>query len=94
MGGLTDEDEAGRLEELLVTPGRVLSLQQVTHAVVLTQPYRGVEHEPRKQPKHLLAHGHLALGRDAPGVVHQHGSLFHRWRVHLSIEHLRDGVTW
>lgn len=35
-GILTYEDEAGRLEKLLIAPGGVLSLQQVTHTVVLT----------------------------------------------------------
>lgn len=74
---LTYKDEAGSLEELFIIPGWVLRLQKVAHAVVLSQPDGSVEHKPRKQPKHLLAHGHLVLGRDALWIVHQHWRLFH-----------------
>lgn len=50
-----------------VAPGGVLSLQQVTCPAVVLMADRGVEHEPRKQPKHLLAHSHLALGGSSRG---------------------------
>lgn len=74
---LTYEDEAGGLEELFIIPGGMLCLQQVTHTVVLTQPERGIQHEPRQQPKHFLAHGHPVLEWDTPWIVHQYGHLFH-----------------
>lgn len=45
-GMLTYKDEASGLEELLIIPGGVLLLQQVAHAVVLTQPDRGHDHQP------------------------------------------------
>lgn len=43
---LTNDDESGGLEELLVSPGRVLCLQDITDSVVLPQPQGGVHGEP------------------------------------------------
>lgn len=91
---LTYKDEASGLEELLVIPGGVLLFQQVAHAVVLTQPDRGDDHQPWEQPKHLLAHSHLILERDARWVAHQHRRLSHGWWVHLSVQHLWDRAAW
>lgn len=86
---LTDEDEPGRLEELLVAPRRVLLLQHVTDAVVLAEPEGCVHHQPGQEPKHLLAHGQLLVLGGAVGVDHVHWRLEHRGRVHLPVHHLR-----
>lgn len=83
---LTDDDEARGLEELLVVPGGMLRLQDVTHPVVLPQPQRGEHPQTRQQSEHLLTDGHLGLGRDARGVAHPNGGIGHRGRVHLALD--------
>lgn len=90
-GALTYQNEPGGLEELLVVPLGVLALEYVADAVVLAQPDRGVHHQPRHQPKHLLPHGELQVLGHVGWVQHLCLRVPHRRRVHLSIDHLCQG---
>ena len=60
---LTDDDEPGCLKELLIVPGGVLFLQDVTQSVVLPQPYGGVHAETRHKTKYLITNGQTLLWR-------------------------------
>lgn len=90
---LTDDDETGCLEELLVVPGGVLGLQDVADAVVLPEPQGGVHGQAWDDPKHLLADGKGFLRRDMGWVVHPDGYVRYGRGVHLAIHHLMGQIT-
>lgn len=87
---LTNDDEACRLEELLVVPGGMLCLQDVTHSVVLPQPQRGVHPQTGKKAKHFVTDGKLILCRDPGRVVHPNGNILYSGRVHLTVHYLLE----
>lgn len=87
---LTYDDEPGGLEELLIPPGGVLGLQDVTDAVVFSQPQGGVQGEAWQQPKHLLPNGHALPLWNPSRVAHIHRRLCYRWRVHLTFNYLEE----
>ena len=75
-------------------------LQDITDAVVFSQPDSSVHHETRHQAERLMAHSKAVRLRDMGRVVHISPNLFHcRW-VHLSIQHLErakvreETVSW
>lgn len=87
---LTNDDEAGRLEELLVVPGGMLCLQDVTHSVVLPQPQRGVHSQTGKKSEHFVTDGDLILCRDPGRVVHPNGNILYSGRVHFAVHYLLE----
>lgn len=85
---LTNDDESGGLEELLIVPGGMFSLQDVAHSVVLPQPQGGVHGQTGHNSKQLLTNGQTALWRDAVVIHHVHRHVGHSGGVNLSIHHL------
>jgi len=82
---LTDDDQSAGLEELLIVPGRMFCLQDVTDSVVLPQPYGGVHAEARQEAEHLLTNGQTVFWKDAFRVQHVHRDLGCSRRVHIPI---------
>lgn len=69
---LTYDDESGSLEELLIVPGRMFCLQDVTDPVMLPQPYGRVHGETRQHAKNLLTDGQTLLLRELFRIQHVH----------------------
>lgn len=88
---LTDDDKSCSLEELFVIPRGMLSLQDITHSVVLPQPQCGVHPQTGKKSEHLIADSDLVLRGDPGWVVHPDGNLIHSRRVHLTVDQLLRG---
>lgn len=91
---LTNDNESGGLEELLIVPGGMFSLQDVTHSVVLPQPEGGVHGETWHDSKKLLTNGQLTLWREALGIHHVHGHIRHSGGIHLSIHYLNRKTNY
>lgn len=85
---LTDDDETGRLEELLVAPGWVFGLQDVADPVVLPEPQSGVERQTWDDSKHFLPDGKRFLRQDPGWVVHPDGCVLYSGGVDLTSNYL------
>lgn len=85
---LTNYDESGGLEELLIIPSGMFCLQNVTHSVVLPQPQGGVHGETRHDSKKLLTNGQTMLWRESVGIHHVHRHIRHGGGINLSIHYL------
>lgn len=86
---LTDDDETGCLEELLVVPGGVFGLQDVADPVVLPEPQGGVQRQTGDDSKHFLPDGKCFLRRDPGWVVHPDGCVLYSGGVHLAVNDLK-----
>lgn len=90
---LTDDDETGCLEELLVVPGGVFGLQDVADPVVLPEPQGGVQRQTWDDSKHFLPDGKRFLRRDPGWVVHPDGCVLYSGRVHLTVNDLMGKIA-
>lgn len=90
---LTDDDETGCLEELLVVPGGVFGLQDVADPVVLPEPQGGVQRQTWDDPKHFLPDGKRFLRRDPGWVVHPDGCVLYSGGVHLTVNDLMGKIA-
>lgn len=82
---VTNDDESGSLEELLVVPRGMICFQDVTHSVVLPQPYGGVHTKTRQRTKHVVTNGQLLVSGEVWGILHVHRDIRYRRGVHLAV---------